>query len=363
MKSIPETNLTAPHIHDWHTTSKAAWICSATLMPVVMASVLLYGMPAVSVWIASLIGAILAETLVAVALKKLSLSDGSSVLTSLLVACAIPPGAPFYIPVSASLFAILGIKTVFGGLGSNWMNPALGGIAFAYANWPNAMRRFMLPSGMVNIDGLSASTPLDVARNFNGTEASRVMDAFRTVGYPLSDIDITVTGFLNDSLFSHLGARLPEGYVDLIIGLKPGTLGESTLLAVLAGSIVLLAFNLIKLEIPLGMIVAFSILSRIFGTGLPGEELFGGDILFALSSGGFMLATFYMATDPVTSPVDHRLAGLYGLGIGALAFIFRRWGAHAEGIVYAILVMNILVPTVERKLMPGLKASERATVL
>jgi Na+-translocating ferredoxin:NAD+ oxidoreductase subunit D len=133
------------------------------------------------------------------------------------------------------------------------------------------------------------------------------MDAFRTVGYPLSSIDTTVTGFLNDSFFSHLGARLPEGYIDLIIGLKPGTLGESALLAILAGSIVLLALGLIKIEIPLGMIVAFSLLSRIFGTGLPGEVLFGGDMLFALSSGGFMLATFYMATDPVTSPVDHRL--------------------------------------------------------
>jgi electron transport complex protein RnfD len=245
-------------------------------------------------------------------------------------------------------------------MGSNWMNPALGGIAFAYANWPDAMRRFMMPSGMVALDGLSSSTPLDIARNFTGTETSRVMDAFRAVGYPLSSIDRTVTGFLNDSIFSHLGARLPEGYVDLIIGLKPGTLGESALLAVLIGSIVLLAFRLIKLEIPVGMIAAFSLLSRVFGTGLPGEVLFGGDMLFALSSGGFMLATFYMATDPVTSPVDQRIAGLYGLGIGALAFVFRRWGAQAEGIVYAILIMNILVPTVERKLRPGIKASMKA---
>jgi Na+-translocating ferredoxin:NAD+ oxidoreductase subunit D len=117
---------------------------------------------------------------------------------------------------------------------------------------------------------------------------------------------------------------------------------------------------LIKIEIPLGMIAAFSILSRIFGTGLPGEVLFGGDILFALSSGGFMLATFYMATDPVTSPVDHRLAGLYGLGTGTLVFFFRRWGAHSEGIVYAILLMNILVPTVERKLMPRFKDPVKA---
>jgi Na+-translocating ferredoxin:NAD+ oxidoreductase RnfD subunit len=169
-----------------------------------------------------------------------------------------------------------------------------------------------------------------------------------------------VTGFLNDSLFSRLGSRLPEGYVDLIIGLKSGTLGESALLAVLIGSILLLALGLIKAEIPLGMVVAFSLLSRIFGTGLPGEEMFAGDMLFALSGGGFLLAAFYMATDPVTSPVDQRVAGLYGLSIGSIAFVFRRWGAQAEGVIYAILVMNILVPTVERKLMPRIKSTMKA---
>ena len=359
MKNIQGISLSAPHIHDWRTSSKAAWICSFTLIPVVIASILLYGNPALYVWGASLFGVLLAETLVALFIKRLSLADGSTVLTGLLVACAIPPGAPLYIPVSASMFSILAIKTVFGGLGSNWMNPALGGIAFAYANWPVAMRRFQLPSTMSGIDSLSSATPLELARNYTGAESARVMDAFRNAEYPLSGIDITVTGFLNDSLFSHIGARLPEGYIDLMIGMKSGALGESALLAVLAGSVLLLALKLIKLEIPLGILFAFATLSRIFGTGLPGEELFAGDVLFALSGGGLMLATFYMATDPVTSPVNHRVAVFYGLGIGALAFVFRRWGAHSEGIVYAILSMNILVPTIERKLMPRLKARMR----
>jgi electron transport complex protein RnfD len=362
MKNSSDISLTAPHIHDWRTTAKSAWICSATLSPVIAASVLLYGTSALYVWAASLFGALFAETLVAAFTKRLSLADGSTVLTGLLVASAIPPGAPLYIPVSASVFSIVAVKTVFGGLGSNWMNPALGGIAFAYANWPVAMRRFILPSTFTLIDSLSTATPLEIVRNHAGSDSARVMDALRNAGYPLSRIDIAVTGFLNDSLFSHIGARLPEGYIDLIIGMKSGVLGESALLAVLIGSIVLLALGLIKLEIPLGMVIAFALLTRIFGTGLPGEEMFTGDMLFALSGGGFMLAAFYMATDPVTSPVDHRIAGLYGLGIGALAFVFRRWGAHSEGIVYAILMMNILVPTVERKLMPRMKAIVKAGI-
>lgn len=360
MINKPEISISAPHIHDWHTTAKAAWICSATLLPVIVASVLLYGSPALSVWLASVFGAILAEILVAALTKRLALADGSTILTGLLVASAIPPGAALYIPISASLFAILAVKTVFGGLGSNWMNPALGGIAFAYANWPIAMRRFQFPSTMMGLDGLSTSTPIEFARNYAGTDASRVMDAFRNAGYPLSRLDSAVTGFLNDSLFSHIGARLPEGYIDLMIGMRSGALGESALLAVLIGSIVLLALGLIKMEIPLCMIIAFALLNRIFGTGLPGEGLFTGDMLFALSSGGFMLAAFYMATDPVTSPVDRRIAIVYGLCIGGLAFAFRRWGAQSEGIVYAILVMNIMVPMVERKLTPGLRTYSKA---
>jgi len=360
MKNILHVNLSAPHIHDWRTTSKAAWICSATLIPVVAASLLLYGIPALSVWAASLLGALFAETLVAAFVKRWTFTDGSTVLTGLLVACAMPPGVPLYIPVSASLFAIVAVKSVFGGLGSNWMNPALGGIAFAYANWPVAMRSFLAPSTMAGVDSLSTVTPLEFARDFAASDSPRVMDAFRAAGYPLSGIDVAVTGFLNDSLFSHLGARLPEGYIDLVVGMKSGALGESALIAVLIGSIVLLALGLIKLEIPLGMVVSFAVLSRIFGTGLPGEDLFTGDMLFALSGGGFMLAAFYIATDPVSSPVDHRIAGLYGVGIGALAFVFRRWGAQAEGIVYAILIMNILVPSVEKKLMPRIKAEVKA---
>jgi RnfABCDGE-type electron transport complex D subunit len=356
MKNTQGICLSAPHIHDWRTTAKATWFCSLTLVPVVIASVVLYGNPALYIWSASLFGAIAAETLVGIFIKRLSLADGSTVLTGLLVACAIPPGAPLYIPVSASMFSILAIKTVFGGLGSNWMNPALGGIAFAYANWPVAMRRFLLPSTMNGFDSLSTATPLEFARAYAGPDPIRVMDVFRNAEYPLSSMDISITGFLNDSLFSHIGARLPEGYIDLLIGMKSGALGESALLAVLFGSILLLALGLIKLEIPLSIVFAFAALSRIFGTGLPGERLFAGDMLFALSGGGFMLATFYMATDPVTSPVHNRVAVFYGLGIGILAFVFRRWGAHAEGIVYAILAMNILVPTVERVLMPGFKA-------
>lgn len=174
------------------------------------------------------------------------------------------------------------------------------------------------------------------------------MDALRGAGYPLSRVDTVVTTFLNDTIFSRLGARLPDGYFDMLLGFKPGAIGESALFLVLVGSIVLIALRLIKVEIPLAMLATFSLLARLFGTGLPGENIFAGDVLYALSGGGIVLAAFYMATDPVSSPVGRMHGMVYGAATGALCFVFRRWGTYTESVVYAILIMNMIAPLLER---------------
>lgn len=337
-----------PYIHGWMTSGKAAWICVITLLPIVAWSSALYGRQALVVWFSAVAAAILAELLASALFRKWTLGDGSAMITGLLVASAMPPGIPWYIPAAASFFAILIVKAAFGGLGSNWMNPALGGIAFAYANWPAAMREFIMPRILSGVDGVSASTPLAFAKGLTGGLDGRVMDTLRGAGYPLSDIDTTITTVLNDALFSRLGARLPDGYFDMLLGFKPGAIGESALFLVLLGSIILIALQLIKIEIPLAMLATFGLLARLFGTGLPGEGLFAGDVLYALSGGGIVLAAFYMATDPVSSPVG-RIHGLvYGAATGALCFVFRRWGTYTESVVYAILVMNMITPLMER---------------
>ncbi len=337
-----------PYIHDWRTSARAVWICSLTLVPVVIWSSIIYGHTAAAVWGVALASALITEAIASGLLKRWTLGDGSAVLTGLLVASTMPPGVPLYIPAVSVAFAILIVKTAFGGLGTNWMNPALGGIAFAYTNWPVAMREYVLPRLVSGVDGVSASTPLLFAKGLTGGLDVRVMDALRGSSYPLSDIDSTITGFMNDYVFSRLGARLPDGYIDLAVGLKPGTLGESALLAVLAGSVVLMGLRLVKPLIPIAMLTVFAVLVRLFGTGLPGESFLGGDALFALSNGGVVFAAFYMATDSVSSPLG-RLNGLvYGAVIGALSFIFRRWGTYSEGVVYAILVMNVMTPFMEK---------------
>lgn len=337
-----------PYIHDWKTSANATWICTLTLVPVIAWSSALYGRSAMQVWLVALASAVVAEALASVLQKRWTLGDGSAVLTGLLIATAMPPGVAWYIPMASSVFAILLVKAAFGGLGANWMNPALAGIAFAYANWPQAMREYVLPRMVSGVDGVSATTPLAFAKGLVGGSSGRVMDALRGASYPLSSLDTTITGLMNDSFFSRFGSRLPDGYIDLAIGLKPGTLGESALLAVVLGSIILVSLRLVSSGIPASIILAFAVLVRLFGTGLPGEDFLSGDVLFALSGGGIMLVAFYMAADPVSSPVGRRASLVYGAAIGALAFVFRRWGAFTESIAYAVLVMNVLTPFIEK---------------
>jgi electron transport complex protein RnfD len=347
-----------PYIHDWKTSARVSWIVTLTLLPVMVWSCVLYGGLAVKVWTVTLLSALLAEAIGSLVLRRWSIGDGSAVITGILVAAVMPPSIPWYVPAVSVTFAILVVKMAFGGLGANWMNPALGGIAFAYANWPARMREFIAPALVSGVDSVSAATPLEFARGLVGGVDSRIMDALHSAGYPLSAFDAKATGILNDVLFTRLGARLPEGYIDLAVGLRPGALGESALLAVLAGSIVLIALGIIRFEIPFGMLSSFAVLVRVFGTGMPGESIFSGDVLFALSGGGIVLASFYMATDPVSSPIGRGKALLYGITAGVLSFILRRWGSFTESVVYAVLVMNVMTPFIEKTSL-ALKSSRR----
>lgn len=337
-----------PYIHDWKTSAKSIWICTITLLPLVLWSLYLYGFKVAFIWLSSIVSAIAAEAIVSIFTKKLTISDGSAVLTGLLLAAIMPPTIPVYIPCLSAAFAILVVKAPFGGLGSNWMNPAVAGAAFAYLNWPKAMHEFVLPRIITGVDGISASSPLSFARGLNTGIDINIMDALKSSSYPLSGIDIKITGLLNNSIFSFLGAHLPDGYIDLSLGFKPGALGESALIVVIIGSVFLISLKIIKTIVPLTMLFVFSVLVWLFGTGLPGEGLFRGDVLFALFNGGVLLAAFYMAPEPVSSPCGKIENFIYGIFLGLLCYVFRRWAARPEGAVYAILIMNVLGPSSEK---------------
>jgi electron transport complex protein RnfD len=163
-----------------------------------------------------------------------------------------------------------------------------------------------------------------------------------------SALDASVTDALNQGIFGRLGADLPSGYIDLLVGNKSGALGELSALLILAASIVLLSRKMIRWEIPASIIGSFAILTWVFG-GLPlGKGFFAGDVLFAVLSGSFLLVAFFMAPDPVTSPSSRTGMLIYGIGVGLLSFLLRAFGASAEGTAFAVILMNCGVPALAK---------------
>jgi len=317
----------APFAYKARTTSSLTWGMVAALTPAAAWALVAFGTAAALPLIVSILSALAGEALVEASRRRFTLRDGSAFLTGLLVGMAMPPGISPAVPAAASLFAVIVVKGVFGGLGSNWMNPALAGIALALINWPEAMNAWVPP---LLVDGIGGATPLALARD--GAQAA------------FSNADAAVTDILNRALFSRLGADLPNGYIDLLVGNKAGSIGEVSALLVLASSVVLLARRMVRWEIPASIAASFSLAAWAFGGLSAGRGLFTGDVLFSLLSGSLLLVAFFMATDPVTSPSSRRGMLIYGCGIGLIAFALRSLGSSTEGTAFAVLIMNCAVP-------------------
>jgi Na+-translocating ferredoxin:NAD+ oxidoreductase subunit D len=339
----------APFIFDGRTTSSLMWGTSAALLPALAWGVYCFGLQALVTVASSVLGALVGEAIVSGLRRRFTLLDGSAFLTGLLVGMAMPASVPPHIPAVASLFAIAVVKGAFGGLGSNWMNPALAGIAFALLNWPAEMGAWSAPGHLEEIAGISGATPLGYCRAHAAAAAgSGPMDILAATGLKFSPVDSSVTDFLNQGIFSRLGAELPGGYIDLLVGNKSGAIGELSALLILAASIFLISRRMIRWTIPVSIVGSFAVLTWIFG-GLPyGRDFFTGDLLFSLSSGSFLLVAFFMAPDPVTSPSSTPGMLIYGIGVGAATFALRSFGASAEGSAFAVILMNCAVPAIAK---------------
>jgi Na+-translocating ferredoxin:NAD+ oxidoreductase RnfD subunit len=241
------------------------------------------------------------------------------------------------------------------------MNPALAGIAFAQVNWHGELLGgWVMPRILSGVDGLSAATPLGyLADATGGARVSMPLEVLKKAGYPVSAFDGSATSFLNQHVFGPLGAELPGGYVDLALGFRPGAIGEVAGLLLLAASVFLIARKVIRWEAPFAALLVFGLAARLSG-GSVGEPM-SGDVLFAVFSGGFILTAFIALADPVTSPVSRRGQAIFGAGVGALAFAFRRWGAQPDGSAFAVLIMNALVPLIDKALPPTLQGPRRRT--
>jgi electron transport complex protein RnfD len=347
----------SPQIHDEASTTNIMWSVFFCLLPSALWGCFIFGAPALRVLCVALVSSAGAEVLCSrLARNPRTLWDGSACVTGLLVGMTMPPGVPLYAPLFASLFAIGVVKWTFGGLGRNWMNPALAGRIFAYFSWTRAMTTWSLPAVLRTTDALSGATPLGFLKR--GMAENTVfyhspMEYLQANGYPRSLFDGGATDWLNAKILEPLGITLPQGYVDFFFGFMGGSIGEISSLLLLAGTVFLLARKVLTPAIPAAYFGTFGVLVWIFGGLSFSGEYFTGDVLFHLFSGGLILGVFYMATDIVSSPVSLSGQILYGCGAGLLTFLIRLYGSFPEGTALAILVMNVCVPLMNKVLKPS----------
>jgi electron transport complex protein RnfD len=289
------------------------WMVNAALLPALIWGTLIFGWQALALTLSSVFGAVLGEHLMCLITKKpTTVKDGSAVCSGILLAFVIAPGMPIYMPFVGSLIGIVFTKGVFGGLGYNIFNVALISRAVMMATFPVDMTtKWLVPKfGDIVPDGTTMATPLAVLKE-------RGLDAALALFDKVPD--------------TALGALGPME--KLVLGLRPGCIGEVSVVFILLGAAFLVWKKIIKLYIPL---------SVIGGTVFMG--LFSDSPLLHSLAGGLWLGAFFMATDYVTSPITPKGQIAFGLGIGILTGTIRIWGGYPEGVCYAILLMNILVP-------------------
>ncbi len=341
----------SPHIHQEVSVKKVMWNVVIALIPALVVAVVLFGFRALALTVYGVIAAVVTEALIQKLRKKeISISDGSAVITGMLVAFNIHAAAPWWIPVIGAVFAIAIGKHVFGGLGHNPLNPALLGRVFLVASWPTLTTTgwprnvFGALSGVSsNLDNIPAvnnlitsATPLAVAKSlrdpaFVETIKETLPNAPQILMGEIADVNT-----LQNLFWGNIG----------------GCIGEVSAAALLLGAILLAWKRIIEWRIPVSYIGTVFVLTFAFG-GINGP--FSASILlpfFHILSGGIMLGAFYMATDMVTSPLTKRGRIYFGIGCGLLTVVIRLYGGYPEGVTFAILLMNLLVPLIDRYTLP-----------
>lgn len=300
-----------PHIRSKATTGSIMGAVVIALLPAVFFGVYNFGLHALLLILVTVASTVLTEYIYELLMKKqVTVADLSAVVTGLLLALNLPPKAPLWIGVVGGVFAILVVKMLFGGLGQNFMNPALGARCFLLISSASIMTNF-------DCDAYTGATPLAALK---AGESVNVMD--------------------------------------MIIGRTGGTIGETSMIAIVFGACILIMLDIIDLRIPGSYIVSFVLFIVLFG----GRGFDSAYISAQLAGGGLMLGAFFMATDYVTRPITKKGQYVYGIFLGILTGIFRLFGPGAEGVSYAIIIGNLLVPLIEKWTLPKAfgKGGERA---
>lgn len=297
----------SPHFRNKTNTQSLMLDVILAMVPMSAFSVWHFGMRALLILVCTVLSCVLSEYLWERFMKKpVTVTDLSAVVTGMILALNMPPEIPVWIPMLGGVFAIIVVKQLYGGIGQNFMNPALAARCFLLISFAGLMNDFS--SAKIGFDALTGATPLAAARTGDITS------------YPL---------------------------FQLFLGNIPGTLGEVSAFAVLIGGIYLIVCKVISPRIPVTYLLTYAVFAFIFG------KPEGHYVLYELLSGGILFGAFFMATDYVTSPITKKGQLVYGVILGLLTGVFRCFGASPEGTSYAIILSNLFVPLIEKYTMPA----------
>ena len=292
----------SPHVRSKVSTKNIMYDVAIAMLPATIWGVMQFGIYSLVVVAATVLACVLSEyafeTLMG---KPVTISDGSALVTGMILGLNMPPTIPLWMPVLGGAFAIIVVKQLYGGLGQNWMNPALAGRCFLLISFAGSMTKFTDPV----TDAVAAATPLAVIKAGG-------------------DYDLAA----------------------MFLGRIPGTIGEVSVIALLIGAAYLLYKKVISIRIPGTYILTFAIFAFIFGQHNIGY------VLAEICGGGLIFGAFFMATDYVTSPITPKGQIIFGVCLGILTGLFRLFGGSAEGVSYAIIFCNMLVPLIEKYTLP-----------
>ncbi len=311
----------SPHVHGGDSVKKNMYGVCIALIPALLCSFYFFGLGAIAVTAVSVTSCVFFEWAIGKYLMKeqrTTVSDGSAIITGVLLAFNLPSNIPLWMVVVGALFAIGVVKMTFGGLGCNIFNPALAGRAFLLISFPVQMTTWPVPGqGFLSVDGATGATPLSL----------------------ISQILKGDTGKISE---------LPSS-ADMLIGNTGGCLGEVSAIAIIIGLVYMLVRRIITWHIPVSILATVFVFSGLMHLANPTTYV---SPEYELLTGGLLLGSVFMATDYVTSPMTKKGQLIYGVAIGFLTVVIRNWGAYPEGMSFAILIMNAFTPLINNYCKP-----------
>ena len=301
----------SPHIHQDESISSIMLDVIIALLPATIAGVYFFGFRALFVVLTAIVSCVAAEGIYQKLMhKRVAIKDLSAVVTGLLIGLNMPAGIPLGMVVIGSVFAIIIVKQLYGGLGKNFLNPALAARCFMLVAWAGAMTTFVIPFKGTGVDAVASATPLAILKGTSEGTLPTITNAF--------------------------------------LGIIPGSIGETSALMLLIGFVYLLVRRVISWKIPVTYIAVFAVLTFLFG----GEKFDIHYTLLQILTGGLFLGAFFMATDYTTTPTSPVGQFIFGIGCGVLTFVIRKFGGYPEGVSFSILLMNLATPLIDRYIIP-----------